>query len=64
MKDQSHMNALRLRRSNEMIRLENAKSEKERALRKVWLDQLDREIGAEGQFAEISDDDLLAELSK
>jgi len=68
MRDQSHMNALRLNRSNEVARLANAKTEAERTLRGVWVAQLDREIAAEEMFQAalpaMSDDDLLRELSQ
>lgn len=61
----SHLDALRLRRSNEAIRLASAKTEKEQNLRTVWLAQIDKEIAAEAAFdnlPEMSDDELLAEL--
>lgn len=60
-----HLNALNLRLSNERIYLQNAKNNKEKELRKVWIAQIEKEIASEQKFnkdAEISDDDLLSEL--
>lgn len=71
MPDTSHLVALHDRLSRERSRLAEAKSDEERALRQVWVAQAERELegemkflGIEGsaQVAEISDDDLLAEL--
>ena len=61
----AHLNALNLRLSNERARLAEAKSESEKELRKVWIAQIQKEIEREGNFvqeAEMSDDELLAEL--
>lgn len=62
----THLDALNLRLSNERVRLANAKTDAERALRTVWIAQIEKEIGAERAFvgADISDDDLLAALSE
>lgn len=57
----SHLDALNLRLSNERARLAAAKSEGERALRNVWIAQLEKEVEGEIQFLG-TDDDLLAEL--
>jgi hypothetical protein len=57
----SHLDALELRLSHERSRLANAKTAGERELRSVWIAQIEKEIGAE--LPEISDDELLAELS-
>jgi hypothetical protein len=60
-----HLSALEVALSNERARMMNAKTDSERALRKVWVGQLEREISFErGYFSdiEISDDELLAEL--
>lgn len=58
----NHLNALRLRLSNEMNYLANAKTAAERELRKVWIAQIEKEIGHEEPEVEMSDDELLAEL--
>lgn len=66
----SHLNALELRRSNERNYLARAKTEKERALRKIWIAQIEKEIAGERKFlgkkkdpdVDMSDDELLAEL--
>lgn len=59
----THLAALNLRLSNERAYLAAATSESEIELRKVWIAQIEKEIGAEAAFAnEISDDDLLSEL--
>lgn len=62
----SHLNALELRLSNERNRLAQAKTNKERELRKVWIAQIEKEIASERNFVgketEMSDDELLAEL--
>lgn len=61
----THLESIELRRSNERMRLISAKTNSERELRAVWVDQLEKEIAGERQFvaAEIDDDALLAELS-
>lgn len=59
----THLDALNLRLSNERSRLAAAKSEGEIKMRQAWVAQLEKEIAGEAQFtAEISDEDLLAEL--
>ena len=45
-----HLDALLLRRSNEKMRLDNAMDARERAVREVWLAQIDKEIEAERRF--------------
>jgi hypothetical protein len=70
MTDLSHLNALRLRLSHESVRLEQAKTQRERDLRAVWVAGIQREIESELLFLGIADDDgfngstddLLAEL--
>jgi hypothetical protein len=70
MHDESHLNALRLRLSNERIRLSNEKTESGKALRCVWVNQIEKEIESEKAFLDISestesaltDSELLAEL--
>lgn len=71
--DTSHLVALHEHLSRERARLATAKSDEERALRQVWVAQAERELEGELKFlgmdggaevAEISDDDLLAELGK
>mgnify|MGYP003404284030 FL=1 len=66
----THIDALQLRLSNERIRLNNAKSDKERELRKVWVRQIEDEIALErtinkmGDLIDLglSDDEILALL--
>lgn len=59
----THLDVLNLLLSNERIRLAEAKTDGERALRSVWVKQLEREVEGEIKFAgDISDEDLLAEL--
>ena len=62
----SHLDALNLRLSNERNYLAKAKTQGERDLRKVWIAQIQKEIGAEQAFIgdEMSDDELLAALSE
>jgi len=74
MQDTSHLDALKLRLSHERSYLAAAKTQKERAIRQVWIAQIEREIAAEMAFlgqtaidpeiAAMSDDELLAELGK
>ena len=66
----AHLSALRLRLSHERGYLAVAKSDSERALRTVWISQIEREIAGELAFlgtidepVELSDDELLAELN-
>jgi len=66
----SHLNALEIRLSHERGHLAKAKSENEKALRRVWIAQIEKEIADEQKFlgieseseSEISDDELLAAL--
>ena len=61
----THLVALMNNLSNEKVRLNNAKTENEKQLRQVWVNQLEKEIAGEIGFLEknnISDDELLAEL--
>lgn len=64
-----HLDALELRLSHERARLRAAKSPAEARTRGVWVDQIEKEIAAErkhlglADLAEISDDDLLKELT-
>lgn len=70
MQDESHLNALRLRLSHEKGYLDRAKTESERALRRVWIGQIEKEIAGELTFlgmtesdeSTLSDAELLAEL--
>lgn len=60
-----HLNALNLGLSHERVRLANAKTDGERNLRAVWIEQLEKEIRNEEGFvtgADISDEELLREL--
>lgn len=70
MPDTSHLDALNLRLSHERSYLAAAKTDAERALRRVWIDQIEKEIAGEMAFLgkasdlpEMSDDDLLASLA-
>lgn len=70
--DISHLDALELRLSNERMRLDAAKSDKERESRQFIVDQIEREIAGEKKFLGIdgsnasqdgmTDDQLLNEL--
>lgn len=65
----THLDTLQLRLSNERMRLDAAKTEGERALRKVWVAQLEREIAGEVAFladdsTKQTDEQLLADLLK
>ena len=69
MKDRSHLNALQVGLSHERMRLANAKTAGEKALRSVWVRQYEKQIADERAFIglcdelpELSDDELLAEL--
>ena len=62
----SHLDALNLRLSNERVRLANAKTDSERTLRTVWIQQIEKEIRNEEGFVttqDISDEQLLRELT-
>jgi hypothetical protein len=67
--DHNHLIALICRLSNERRYLLQATTDNERAIRKVWVAQIEREISSEESFLgiapaeEISDEDLLAELA-
>jgi phage host-nuclease inhibitor protein Gam len=66
----AHLDALRFRLSNERVRLANAKSDKEREVRQVWVAGIEREIAQEIKFlgkqetdqCELNDDELLLAL--
>lgn len=64
----SHLNALRVRLSNERNYLAKAKSEGERALRKVWIAQIEKEIAFEQSHTfsdtavKMTDDELYSAL--
>lgn len=63
----THLDALQYRLSNERMALAAAKTEGEKQLRAVWVAQLEREIASEQKFmagADLSDDELLSELTK
>lgn len=64
-----HLDALELRLSHERERLTHAGSDSERALRAVWIAQIEREIAGELVFlgnspvdSTLSLDDLMKEL--
>lgn len=71
MTDETHLNALELGLSHERARLAKATTESEKALRRVWVWQIEREIAAEIAFLGktetpdpvMTDDELLAALS-
>jgi hypothetical protein len=54
-KDTSHLDALLLGLSNERARLAEEKTEQGRKLRKVWIEQTEREIEGERQFLGLKD---------
>jgi hypothetical protein len=65
----THLDALELNLSHERVRLAEATSPEEVALRRVWVSQLEREVAGERAFLgqstvnlDISDDDLFNEL--
>lgn len=68
--NKDHLNALQIRLSHEKGYLVSAKTENEKATRRVWISQIEKEIIAErnflglnpGEEPEMSDDDLLAAL--
>lgn len=70
MKNTNHLDSLNLRLSHERTYLAEAKTDKEKEIRKVWIMQIEKEIEREKQFLgiekvetdHISDDDLLNEL--
>lgn len=70
MSDTTHLDALHLRLSHERSYLAEAKTEKEKELRRVWIVQIEKEIAVEKKILgleevkkdTISDDNLLKEL--
>lgn len=61
----THINELQTKLSNERMRLAGSKSASEVTLRKIWIEQLEKEIAGEKAFVaelEKSDDELLEEL--
>lgn len=70
MQDTTHLTALHERLCHERARLADAKKDSEKALRAVWIAQIEKEIademahlGMSAELPETSDDDLLAALS-
>ena len=68
--DTSHLTAIHERLYRERRRLSEATSKQERALRTVWVAQIEKELadelahlGLSAEVGEIGDDELLAELS-
>ena len=70
--DFSHLDALNIRRSHERNYIAVAKTDREIALRRVWLVQIEKEIADEEAFLgltpgadlpEMTDDELLAALA-
>lgn len=65
-----HLNTLRLRLSHEKARLERAKTDSERKMRSVWVQQIEKEISQELSFLkkdedqepQMTDDELLCAL--
>lgn len=64
----THLDTLQLRLSNERMRLNAARTERERTIRRVWVAQLEREIAGEVAFladdTKQTDEQLLADLLK
>lgn len=72
--DKTHLNALELHLSNERVRLSNATTESEKAMRKVWVAQLEKEIDCEKKLLntqpetmdlgdmDLTDEELLRQL--
>ena len=60
----SHLNALQVRLSNERNYLAKAKTANEKALRKVWIGQLEIKVEQTVFEVEMTDDELLEALSK
>jgi hypothetical protein len=65
----SHLDACELRLSHERVRLANARTASERAIREVWVAQCEREIasvramlGLDAAPVDLTDDELLAAL--
>ncbi len=64
MPNTSHLAALHTGLAHEKGRLSKAKTDSERAIRTVWVKQLEREVADEYTFLGMAqDDDLLAALS-
>ena len=71
MTDLSHLDALNLRLSHERGYLAAAKTDGERALRSVWISQIEKEIANEHNFlgltdtaeVDLTDEELLAALA-
>jgi hypothetical protein len=68
---QKHLDFLNLHLSNERIRLSQATTDKEKAIRKAWVKQIEKEIKGELKFLgikecsdSITDDELMKELMK
>jgi hypothetical protein len=59
--DHSHLDALELRLSHERSHLTAAKTHKERALRAVWIAQIEKEIANERKFLGLPDDSTSSE---
>ncbi|MFT6903922.1 MAG: hypothetical protein ACJAS1_000567 [Oleiphilaceae bacterium] len=57
MSDFSHLSALRVGLSNERVRLASAKTDEEKALRKVWVKQREKEVKGEERFLGLDDDE-------
>ncbi len=57
MSDFSHLSALRVGLSNERVRLASAKTDEEKALRKVWVKQRKKEVKGEERFLGLDDDE-------
>ena len=68
----THLDALRIWLSHERVRLSEAKSDKEKELRAVWVAQIEKEIADEMKFLGIfkvsdelkkmTDEEILSEL--
>lgn len=62
-KDESHLNALQLRLSDEREHLGNDKNESSRVLRRVWIAQIEKEIASEREFLGMPPDQALPEMT-
>lgn len=65
--DFAHLHALEVRLSHERVRLAASRTANERALRTVWVAQIEREIAdivrsADDDAASMTDDEILAAL--
>lgn len=68
--DTAHLDSLQLNLSHERMRLAAAKSQPERKLRTVWVQQLEKEVVAERKILNmdaepsimLTDDEILAQL--